>query len=68
MGVQSHVYVQPNYSVEVVLCCRWGCDNCSAFVATILQVTFQLSMNVGQFTQSQLHWLIFVKISGIIIA
>ena len=25
-GVQSHFRVQPNYSVEVVLCCRWGCD------------------------------------------
>ena len=27
-GVQSHFRVQPNYSVEVVLYCRWGCDNC----------------------------------------
>ena len=26
-GVQSHFHVQPNYSVEVVLCCGWGCDN-----------------------------------------
>ena len=26
-GVQSHFHVQLNYSVEVVLCCRWGCDN-----------------------------------------
>ena len=30
--VQSHFRVQPNYSVEVVLCCavlccHWGCDN-----------------------------------------
>ena len=28
-GVQSHFLVQPNYSVEVVLCCRWGCDKTS---------------------------------------
>ena len=26
-GLHSHFRVQPNYSVEVVLCCRWGCDN-----------------------------------------
>ena len=26
VGVHSHFPVQPNYSVEVVLCCRWGCD------------------------------------------
>ena len=26
-GVQSNFYVQPNCSVVVVLCCRWGCDN-----------------------------------------
>ena len=23
----SHFCVQPNYSVKVVLCCCWGCDN-----------------------------------------
>ena len=27
VGVQSHFHVQPNYSVEVVLRCHWGCDN-----------------------------------------
>ena len=31
VGAHSHFFVQPNYSVEVVLlvvsCCRWGCDN-----------------------------------------
>ena len=28
-GLQSHFHVQPNCSVEVevVLRCRWGCDN-----------------------------------------
>ena len=26
-GLQSHFHVQPNFSDEVVLCCRWGCDN-----------------------------------------
>ena len=26
-GVHSHFHVQPNDSVEVVLCCRWECDN-----------------------------------------
>ena len=26
-GLQSHFHVQPNCSVEVVLCCRWGCEN-----------------------------------------
>ena len=26
-GVYNHFHVQPNYSVEVVLCCRWVCDN-----------------------------------------
>ena len=28
-SLQSHFYVQPNCSVEVevVLRCRWGCDN-----------------------------------------
>ena len=26
-GAQAHFHVQPNYSVEVVLCCSWGCDN-----------------------------------------
>ena len=26
-GVHSHFHVQPYCSVEVVLCCRWGCDN-----------------------------------------
>ena len=25
-GMQSHFLVQPNYNVEFVLCCRWGCD------------------------------------------
>ena len=25
-GLHSHFYVQPNNSVEVVLCCRWGFD------------------------------------------
>ena len=29
MGVHSHFHIQPNYSVEVVLCCRWGCDKIS---------------------------------------
>ena len=27
VGVHGHFHVQPNYSVEVVLCCRWGCVN-----------------------------------------
>ena len=26
-GLHSHFRVQPNYSVDVVLCCCWGCDN-----------------------------------------
>ena len=26
-GVSKVIFVQHNYSVEVVLCCRWGCDN-----------------------------------------
>ena len=26
-GVQSHFSVQPNYSVEIGLGCRWGWDN-----------------------------------------
>ena len=26
-GLHSHFHVQPNYSIEVVLCCCWGCDN-----------------------------------------
>ena len=26
-GLQSHFHVQPSCSVEVVLRCRWGCDN-----------------------------------------
>ena len=26
-GMHSHFHVQPNYSVEVVLCCRCGYDN-----------------------------------------
>ena len=26
-GLHSHFHVQPNYSVEVVLCCSLGCDN-----------------------------------------
>ena len=26
-GFQSHFRVQPDYSVEVVLCYCWGCDN-----------------------------------------
>ena len=26
VGNNSHFRVQPNYSVEVVLCCPWGCD------------------------------------------
>ena len=25
-GLHSHFHVQPNYSDEVVLRCRWGCD------------------------------------------
>ena len=25
--VWCYFHVQPKYSVEVVLCCRWGCDN-----------------------------------------
>ena len=25
--LHSHIRGQPNYSVEVVLCCHWGCDN-----------------------------------------
>ena len=32
-GVQSHFCVQPNYSVEVVLCCCWGCDKNSLQVS-----------------------------------
>ena len=27
MGWDGHFHIQPNYSVEVVLCCCWGCDN-----------------------------------------
>ena len=26
-GMHCHSHVQPNYSVEVVLCCRWSRDN-----------------------------------------
>ena len=26
VGVQSHFCVQPNYSVEAVFRCCWGCD------------------------------------------
>ena len=26
-GLYSHFCVEPNYSVEVVLCCHWGCGN-----------------------------------------
>ena len=25
--LHSNFHVQPNYSVEVVLCCHWGCGN-----------------------------------------
>ena len=33
LGLYSHFRVQPNYSVEVVLHCRWGCDKNSNGVA-----------------------------------
>ena len=26
-GLHSHFHIQPNYSGEVALCCRWVCDN-----------------------------------------
>ena len=26
-GLKSHFHVHPNCSVEIVFCCRWGCDN-----------------------------------------
>ena len=29
--MHSHFHAQPNYSVEVVLCCRWGYDNYKCF-------------------------------------
>ena len=37
-GLQSHFDVQPNCSVEVevVLHCRWGCDNNIRLADTIL--------------------------------
>ena len=25
--LHSNFRVQPNYSADVLLCCRWGCDN-----------------------------------------
>ena len=30
-GVHSHFHVQPKCSVEVVLCCHWGCDKMAKF-------------------------------------
>ena len=29
-GLHCHFHVQPNYSVKVVLCCHWDCDNINA--------------------------------------
>ena len=26
LSLHSHFHIQPNYSVEVVLCCHCGCD------------------------------------------
>ena len=37
-SVQSHFRVQPNYCVEVVLCCCWGCDN--IYVLPVTNIIF----------------------------
>ena len=44
VGVQSHFHVQPNYSVEVVLCCRWGCDNNNSNIS-LTNISFKKSNN-----------------------
>ena len=39
-GFHSHFHVQPNYSIEIVLCCRWGCDNSLLFYQSFFWITF----------------------------
>ena len=46
----SHFHVQPNYSVEVVLCWGWGCDNLKLIVLLFVKLLpIRLSLTVVQF-------------------
>ena len=63
-GVQSHFLVQPNFCVEVVLCCRRGCDNIWTQAATFA-LGFHLTGNIApQFLKIMfyyfLHFLIYI--------
>ena len=44
-GLHSHFHVQPNYNVEVVLSCRWGCDQ----GVTIFFTSCQREMGIRNF-------------------
>ena len=48
-GMYSHFHVQPNYSMDVVLCLGWGCDNTGSKLWNIkLKLLQDLSYQEGE--------------------
>ena len=57
VGWGGHFHIQTNYSVEVVLCCCWGCDN--IYMYYLLQIyNFHIYI---------LHSLCYYKLSNLLI-